>query len=696
MINILTLFRPIAILPSPGQFTIAVRCCPVLFELRPDGQDPIISLPYRMVIAVATRSSVVLYDTQQLTPFAVISNIHYTRLTDLTWSQDGLVLVVSSTDGFCSLVTFEPNELGQVYTKKENVEEVVEEEEKVVEPAKEEKIEAKKEEKKQPSFLKQWATKNVDNKTENIIKERDTNIILIDDSPKKDKTASVSPNSAKSEPENFNSSASKTAKPIAVRRKPKDSSADSPKLETVAKPIAIRRKPKDSNTDSPKLDTVAKPIEIRRKPKDTNTDSPKLETVAKPIEVQRKPKDTDSPKVETDAKPIDALDVANAEAKPIAVKRKLKEEETASTSNSGAKPIAIRKKPRDQMDITKFFTSPNEPPAKKITTEHKTPRISLFSDDKSAKEKDNLAKESKKKEQSSSKNKKEPDTVISDDCAAQDGWKCGGKMETDEAVKDFILIEDSQDMKLFIEDTQKGSCESQNEIEKSKLQATVVDKTKCRNTDKNITEEIIEISDGVDENIAESDVNSEKNKKPEEKCLNVTQESKSVQESTDNETGNKGNVETNLKNTKSLAKSDITEESSNKSKSRTSKKCITEKKTESENTESNESSNKIIENLETTTQTDKLEETSIPINSLTHETDNKNTTQSSEECVEKKMECDENPETSTKNYKKSEEKSSALTEIKTKINELQLQSPVHKKKVPFITLSSPKNKKNKS
>lgn len=50
-------------------------------------------------------------------PFAVISNIHYARLTDLTWSSDGDALVISSYDGFCTMLTFENGELGKVYTK---------------------------------------------------------------------------------------------------------------------------------------------------------------------------------------------------------------------------------------------------------------------------------------------------------------------------------------------------------------------------------------------------------------------------------------------------------------------------------------------------------------------------------------------------------------------------------------------------
>lgn len=126
-----SLKQPAVILPSPDQYTVAVRCCPLLFELREHDEktEPVIPLPYRMVFAVATKSSVYLYDTQQKEPFGLISNIHYTRLTDLTWSSDGQILVVSSTDGFCSLILFSKNELGIVYKKsdedKENVDEKI-------------------------------------------------------------------------------------------------------------------------------------------------------------------------------------------------------------------------------------------------------------------------------------------------------------------------------------------------------------------------------------------------------------------------------------------------------------------------------------------------------------------------------------------------------------------------------------------
>lgn len=111
--------QPAIVLPSPDQYTIAVKCCPRLFKLRPQREDigPAIPLPYRMIFAVATKSSVYLYDTQQKMPFGVISNIHYTRLTDLTWSSDARILIVSSTDGFCSLITFTAGELGEFFVE---------------------------------------------------------------------------------------------------------------------------------------------------------------------------------------------------------------------------------------------------------------------------------------------------------------------------------------------------------------------------------------------------------------------------------------------------------------------------------------------------------------------------------------------------------------------------------------------------
>ncbi|KAK6508615.1 hypothetical protein TWF506_010697 [Arthrobotrys conoides] len=73
------------------------------------------TLPYRMVYAVATKDAVLIYDTQQQTPLCIVSNLHYAAFTDLTWSPDGNTLLMTSTDGFCSVIAFNPGELGNIY-----------------------------------------------------------------------------------------------------------------------------------------------------------------------------------------------------------------------------------------------------------------------------------------------------------------------------------------------------------------------------------------------------------------------------------------------------------------------------------------------------------------------------------------------------------------------------------------------------
>uniref|UniRef100_A0A093VI89 Putative WD repeat-containing protein C26H5.03 n=1 Tax=Talaromyces marneffei PM1 TaxID=1077442 RepID=A0A093VI89_TALMA len=148
---------PIAHLPGHKKPSVAVRCSPIYYTLRqgsrptthitldtssgddsfPALPDPVVSsnitshpsmepppssgdqskpvvssktdnespssafaLPYRLVYAVATQDAVLIYDTQQQTPL----------------SSDGLTLIMSSSDGFCSTLSFAPGELGQIYT----------------------------------------------------------------------------------------------------------------------------------------------------------------------------------------------------------------------------------------------------------------------------------------------------------------------------------------------------------------------------------------------------------------------------------------------------------------------------------------------------------------------------------------------------------------------------------------------------
>ncbi|KAL4811039.1 WD40-repeat-containing domain protein [Aspergillus unguis] len=140
---------PISHLPGHKKPSVAVKCSPVFYTLRTTSEPskhitlnnssessdatsapdeatkpsespanqppPVFSLPYRVVYAVATQDAVLVYDTQQQAPLCVVSNLHFATFTDLTWSNDGLTLIMSSSDGFCSTLSFAPGELGEKY-----------------------------------------------------------------------------------------------------------------------------------------------------------------------------------------------------------------------------------------------------------------------------------------------------------------------------------------------------------------------------------------------------------------------------------------------------------------------------------------------------------------------------------------------------------------------------------------------------
>lgn len=73
-------------------------------------------LPYRYIYALITKDSLLIHDTQSYSPIAVIGNMHYSALTDVAWSGCGNRVMVSSRDGYCSVVEFEAGELGDVIT----------------------------------------------------------------------------------------------------------------------------------------------------------------------------------------------------------------------------------------------------------------------------------------------------------------------------------------------------------------------------------------------------------------------------------------------------------------------------------------------------------------------------------------------------------------------------------------------------
>lgn len=67
----------------------------------------VFALPYRMLFAVVTMDTVTIYDTQQAGPICLLTKLHYDEFTDMTWSPDGQCLILSSRDGYCTIVVFD-------------------------------------------------------------------------------------------------------------------------------------------------------------------------------------------------------------------------------------------------------------------------------------------------------------------------------------------------------------------------------------------------------------------------------------------------------------------------------------------------------------------------------------------------------------------------------------------------------------
>ena len=114
--------------------SVAVRCSPVLYKMidsnsvsvassspnksSSDGVDvpppPVmISGRYRMIFAVITISSIMIYTTQYEHPVARFGGLHLACINDATWSADGRMLVVCSSDGYLSFLRFSEGTLGE-------------------------------------------------------------------------------------------------------------------------------------------------------------------------------------------------------------------------------------------------------------------------------------------------------------------------------------------------------------------------------------------------------------------------------------------------------------------------------------------------------------------------------------------------------------------------------------------------------
>lgn len=343
------LSKPAFVLPFPNEYTVAVRCSPLLYRLRPfnaEKNPPIISLPYRMIYAVATKNSVFFYDTQQPVPFAIVSNIHYTRLTDLTWSTDGNILIVSSTDGFCSLLTFAENELGERYEEMDAVlcaaANTIENPPQRIRKQKKQrqhKLSVDEPTPRQP-LQEKMKPNGIETKPTNADVSKESNEIDLEpenDSSLQSSSSTTSSNSPKS--------VAKTEvkpQPIAIRRAPRN--------VTEPTPIAIRRSPRKVTEATPT------PIAVKRKAS-ADEEAVQNKPPKQPLIVLQKPLEAvlDKEIISSDEK-FESPEKKCRPATPIQIRRQPR---TPGSSNSNsntmtpkllpakhATPIAVRRTPR--------------------------------------------------------------------------------------------------------------------------------------------------------------------------------------------------------------------------------------------------------------------------------------------------------------------------------------------------------------
>ena len=105
--------KPVISIPFLKKPAIVISFNPIFYKKSDSIKSKFINLPYKLIFAIATSNELLIFDTENSIPISVIGNMHYTPLTDLKWSDDGSLVMVSSTDGFCSYVSVDTALFGQ-------------------------------------------------------------------------------------------------------------------------------------------------------------------------------------------------------------------------------------------------------------------------------------------------------------------------------------------------------------------------------------------------------------------------------------------------------------------------------------------------------------------------------------------------------------------------------------------------------
>lgn len=116
--------QPMCHLGGHKHMVVGVSFCPILFKLRRSDSKSRIApernmlpvqqpLDYRMLFALITTKNIIIYDTSSIYPVAFLDGLHFAALNEVKWSSNGLTMMVVSDDGYCSLVMFDKEELGE-------------------------------------------------------------------------------------------------------------------------------------------------------------------------------------------------------------------------------------------------------------------------------------------------------------------------------------------------------------------------------------------------------------------------------------------------------------------------------------------------------------------------------------------------------------------------------------------------------
>ena len=81
-------------------------------QLPPAPEGAWTDLPHRNVFAILTVDGIFIYDSAHAHPLTVAHGLHYANMTDAAWSSDGRKLLVSSRDGYVTMLEFDDGELG--------------------------------------------------------------------------------------------------------------------------------------------------------------------------------------------------------------------------------------------------------------------------------------------------------------------------------------------------------------------------------------------------------------------------------------------------------------------------------------------------------------------------------------------------------------------------------------------------------